>query len=238
MSLSGDKLPLRDHFLDSNIIIGNLIYWDVQYRCVIRYMRQEGCERCTSDHVYSECRDVLLRNRRVVPPFLNAVRDYEGSSNKEITETWVREYFWEYSDSHRLTDADRKTLYGFVDRNSYDIAGMLIGEMGRQEFISRIRNTIKIAINILDRDCNPGSKTICRYSTCRDYTTHYFNEFNNLQAVIPNSSDVRILIDSYYIKNKYLQRDVCFITMDKVHIVSNKDYIERTIAGIKIKHLT
>ena len=152
-------------------------------------------------------------------PFLNEVQGYDGSSNKEINETWVRQFFWEYTDSHRLTDMERKTLYGFVDRNSYDIAGMLIGEIDRPAYISRILKTIKIAINILDKDCNPGSKIICRYSTCRDYSTHYYDEFNSLLAVIPNSSDVIILMDSYYIRNKYLQRDICFITMDFEHIV-------------------
>jgi hypothetical protein len=201
-------------------------------------MALDGCERCTSDNVYFECRNVFIRNKLVVPPFLNAIENYEGSLNRSVNEIWVREYVWIYVDSHKLGDEQKKTLLNFVRRNLDDIVSMLTGQIDRQAYIAKILKAIKVAINILDRDCNCQSTKICRYSTCQDYSTSYRAEFNSLRSVIPNKNDVTILIDSYYVRNNYLHRDVCFITMDKEHIVSNKDHIEKTIVGIKIKQLT
>ena len=58
-----------------------------------------------------------------------------------------------------------------------------------------------------------------------------------LVSIIKNSSDIRILLDSYYIRNRFVSRDVCFITMDKRDILDHKPDIERIINGIKIGRL-
>jgi hypothetical protein len=187
--------------------------------------------------VYEECRNVFLRNKVLVPRYLKAIEIYPDSSNKEVNKIWADDFLDEYIASEELDEIESRTLRGFVKRNADDIARMLVGEISKEEYIDTILRAVRASLNALDKQCNPNSPVVRRYDVADDYRSLYRRELTELQRSIMNRNDVMILLDSYYIRHKYIGRDVLFMTMDKADLLNNKDIIEKTMQGLYIAPL-
>ena len=234
-----------DHFLDANILIGSLIDWDVQHRCTTNYMNRKELKRHTSKRVYREAKGVLEKMRRTIPKFLDKFYDdlnkREGSHNVLTNvdyQKMIDKSSNDFIKKERLNDKERNAIKSFVWMNFLDLQKVALGGENKfGEFKKDIIDIFKRALNTLDKKCQTRDKEliICRYDECPEsYKDDYPNERSDLNSLINYKNDVLVLLDSYYIKNHWVQNDVCFITTDKEHILSSADGIEKILCGIYI----
>ncbi len=225
-----------DHFLDANILVGSRISWDKQHNSTTRYMALEGIRRHTSKRVYYESRGVFERSRGLILKYLKRFyEEFNISPDPMRLDQIIRAFTRKFSGS--LGEKDSKILNSFVERNFMESRNIALG--GEREFGDFIRAIIDAfmgAINSIDRDCYSDTKAmICRYDDCPpDYRNCYVAENNRLLKVINYENDVSVVLDSYFIKNKYIKNNVCFVTTDHEHILKNKAEIESILTGIFI----
>jgi len=226
----------KDHFLDANILVGSRISWDRQYNSATQYMALEGIRRHTSKRVYYESRGVFERSRGLILKYLK--RFYEEFNKSpdpmrldQIIRTFTRGF------SGTLGEKESKILNSFVERNFMEIRNTALGgEREFGDFRKAIVDAFMVAINSIDRDCYSDPKAVvCRYDDCPpDYRSCYADESTRLLKVINYENDVFVVLDSYFVKNKYIKDNVCFVTTDHEHMLKNKAQIENILAGIFI----
>ena len=139
--------------------------------------------------------------------------------------------------SGSLGEKESKILNSFVERNFMEIRNTALGvEREFGDFRRAIIDAFMGAINSMDRDCYSDPKAvICRYDDCPpDYRNCCADESTRLFKVINYENDVFVVLDSYFIKNKYIKNNVCFVTTDHEHILKNKAEIESILTGIFI----
>jgi hypothetical protein len=225
-----------DHFLDANILVGSRISWDRQYNGTTRYMALEGIRRHTSKRVYYESRGVFERSRGLILKYLKRFyEEFNRSRDPMRLDQIIRAFTRKFSGS--LGEKESKILNSFVERNFMEIRNTALG--GEREFGDFRRAIIDAfmgAINSIDRDCYSDPKAvICRYDDCPpDYRNCYAAENNRLLKVINYESDVLVALDSYFIRNKYIKNNVCFVTTDHEHMLKKKAEIESILTGIFI----
>jgi len=227
---------LRDYFLDANILVGSRISWDRQYNSATRFMALENKRMHTSKRVYDESRGVFERSRGLILKYLK--RFYEEFSISPYPmrlDSIIKSFTNKFS--RTLGEKERKILTSFVERNCMEIRNTALGgerELG--DFRRAIVDSFMGAINSIDRDCYSDQKAmICRYDDCPvDYKNCYVDENNRLFKIINYENDVYVVLDSYFIRNKYIKSNVCFVTTDHEHILKNKSEIEGILTGIYI----
>ncbi len=223
-----------DHFLDANILVGSRISWDRQYNSTTRYMAMEGIRRHTSKRVYYESRGVFERSRSLILKCLKRFyEEFNKSRDPMRLDQIIRAFTRRFSGS--LGEKERKILNSFVERNFMEIRNTALGgeeELG--DFRRAVIGAFMGAINSIDRDCYSDPKAmILRYDDCPyDYRNCYAVENNRLLKVINYENDVFVVLDSYFIRNKYIKNKVCFVTTDHEHILKNKAEIEIVLTGI------
>ncbi len=228
----------NDHFLDANILVGSRVDWDRQHNLAAKYMAVEGVKRHTSIRVYFESKGVFERCRRLILSYLTKFYDkFCRISNPlhidQIIYAFTKEFLG------RLEEKEKKILNSFVEQNFGEIRNIALGgekELG--DFKNLVISTFKNAINSIDKDCIPDSNAlICRYDGCPPhYNVYYSEEYTKLFRAINYENDVLVLLDSYFIKNNHIKKNVCFVTTDYEHILKNKIIIESSLAGVSLLH--
>ncbi|NJD04712.1 MAG: hypothetical protein FIA99_19405 [Ruminiclostridium sp.] len=223
----------RDHFLDANILVGSRIDWDKQHNLATKYMAVEGLKKHTSKRVYNESKGVFERTRRLILSYLKKFyEEFSVSSNPLRIDQIIKAFTKKFAD--KFEEKEQNILNSFVERNFGDIRNIALGgekELG--DFKKVVIDTFKNALNSIDRDCVPDSKAlIYRYDGCP--LTYYTKEYIKLSEVINYENDILVLLDSYFIKNKHIINNICFVTTDYNHILKNKSEIEKVLNGISL----
>lgn len=221
-----------DHFLDSNVLVGSRISWDKQYSDAVQYMAVDGIIRHTSKRVYYESKGVFERSRGLILKFLKEFYErFSKYSNALHIEQTVRKFTESFIKP--LKEKEEKIINSFVNQNFEDLKNVALnGESELGDFRQNVIDSIKSAINSIDNDCHPDSSALVyRYDSCPDYYKINIG-YTELYNVIGYENDALVLMDSNLIKNNYIKNDVCFITADQKHILSNKKEIERILSGI------
>jgi len=227
----------ENHFLDANVIIGSLIPWDTQHNRSVQYFETQGLFRHTSSRVCDECTGVFEASRRELLRYLKEFyRRFNQFSNPLILDHSIQSFNRDYS-ARLGDDRMRRIVDNFMRVNRTDLLNVALGgEQRFGEFKQSIQNAIIYALNEIVRRCTDAEGVeIFRYDCCpQDHTRLYAAEFADLFSSMNYAPDVNILLDSFYIKEYYLQSTVHFITTDFTHIISKKDQIERILIGILI----
>jgi hypothetical protein len=197
--------------------------------------------KISSWRAYKESRGVLERNRWITVKYLyDLCREFSKPERLIINDRSVFGFTRGYLSSIR-NDKARNGLNRFVVKNIYDIT-RLLQTKGQEltDYINKIRDTYKTALNFLDIDCNQKKTSkIIRYDVCpQHYDTIYPVEKGDLIKLIAYPNDVDILLDSYFLQNNEIHDVIIFVTTDDTHILKNRDKIMRTLNQIIVNHPT
>lgn len=223
-----------DHFLDANILIGSRIKWDTQYNASTIYMQRTGLQRCTSYTVFKGSLGWFHKRRIAINSYLEFLLNhkYPKDSDKIIKKVkrLRRKYF------KNLDESKAEILKTFAYKTTkyleYEIRK--VGVNGIQNYASCVRDVLKNAIKSLRQDVNVNLNAPIRMYTAPEILP-YRSLRDALNNIINNGNDVRILLESYFIKNKEIGRNVSFVTTDKEDFLDNKIEIERHVSGIHIQ---
>jgi hypothetical protein len=138
-----------------------------------------------------------------------------------------------YADDDRVWASLKRFIADHKDDIKYAISG---GKIRIKIYANEIINDFDGVFASIDEDCRPEeSALIVLHAGCTcDYLKT--DEYRALSSIITNQDDVKVLLDSYHVKNIDIQRDVDFVTFDVKDIVSKKAVIEMILKGIFILH--
>lgn len=213
---------LFDDFVDTNIIFGSRIKWDIHHNKTSGYMAKEGIKRCTSIKVFGECRNLFQKNRSLIMRYLK--KFYDDLGGRQHNPFHIEKIIMSFTKNfvYNLDEGEQKVLNSFVVQNLKDIKNVLLD--GENE-LGDFRRDIINALNAL----------IYRYDNCPPkYDNYYIVEYKKICDIINHKDDTEILLDSYFIKDKYVKNIINFVTTDYKHILNNKSKIELILPGINI----
>jgi len=100
-----------------------------------------------------------------------------------------------------------------------------------------VEDSINNALLFLDEDVMESPTSLIQKHCITDVDIkEYKPKGKELKQKIKNDSDIRILLDSYYVKNKIIKKDaICFVTTDKNDIVDETEYIKGILDGVHIR---
>lgn len=224
----------QHHFLDSCIIIGLLLDFDLQYKKVVEYFNKDF-RRHTSKRVqryevrgrlegirrelmsFSEWLESNIDKFSGIPingdviSFLNHYKPYDEEHNKGMLQRVYQKYLPSIKDyilNHNLT---------VLDNLRSDIVGA----------ISKAQNRLS-KLCYYDEDA-----PIKVHKTPNRYDNIFRKEFVAVKNSIRYEKDALVLLDAYFVKHE-IKEDLGFITTDEKHILPNAAKIEKLLKGIFI----
>ncbi len=254
-------MVLTNHFLDSNIVLCSLIYWQQPGNSITTtYMQYPTYNRHISSNVVHECRAVIKRFKDVVPEFIEKIEldddvsevlnsDYSQDLKQTYCAAWVDET---YIDSYinnknpKLDENEEKTLRSYVTDNKEYVAKILLAQNTKETSLGEFDKSISLFKNNLDRLYNSGTSIVRKHDTyrnLREYERLYRSELDHLQSKgTYNLKDILLMMDSYHIKLKIeeelsAQTNLAFLTNDRNDILNHKDHIERSLSGIYVRDI-
>jgi len=245
----------QNHFLDTNIIVGSELRWNKRRRAINDYLTTIEAIRHITSSVFDECILVLSSNRRIVTQFLKELRDEVESFNslhlqKEITRykngflekqnNQLRESGFSQNEQlqHELTLRERKKrIDSFVLENERLIEAAANGFAGIEAYRQEIVEQIKDATDrVVKNCCTPQEISFDRHDVAVSNIRQFKDEQRELAQRIDNKNDVRILLESYFVKQAKIQQNICFVTIDKADISGKyRTLIEQTLKGLRIR---
>ena len=228
-----------NHFLDTSILLGSRLKWDIQFNYVNNYMGIAEIHKISSKRAHYEAIGVLHRNRRTILQYLDNLRkEFSKPNHLIINESAIYGFSRHYQSSIQNVKI-RNALMNFINKHIYEISKALQnGTIVFNNFKQAIRNAFQIGLDSLDLECKPVEGAfIRRYDICPPlYDSVYITEKNRLMQLINYINDVYILLDSHFIRNTESMQELFFVTTDDEHILSNKDSIELILIGLTITH--
>lgn len=228
-----------NHFLDTSILLGSRICWDAQFNHVSSYFGLADIQRISSKRAYIEAKGVLQRNRRAILQYLDTLNaDFSQPGHPILNEAGVNQLsqrYYETIENEKILNA----LTQFTKKNIYDITAALRG--GNADFNKyklMIGNAFQTALNSLAIDCRPvDGAFIRRHDSCPQmYDRIYDAEQYRLMTLINYLADVQILLDSFFLQERILRDSLSFVTTDHMHILSNKQTIQKILTGMSVSH--
>ena len=222
----------KDHFLDSCVIIGRILDFDSQNNYAIQYFSQDHT-RHTSKRVENEIKGRLNGIRRELLSFFNWIetKNFRGMPTDINIMGFLRKY--------KLQDWDRNwtTINRFYAKYMEQIKSYLIDK--KDSTVDSLRTCVINAISKAENKLicmlyDSTSKEIHCHLTPIDYLTIYHTEYINVNNVINYQKDALILLDSYYVKNIVVKKELGFITTDIGDIISKLTDIQNYLPGIYI----
>lgn len=226
------------HFLDANILIGSLVEWDGQHRRTHRYMQQEGFRRHTSERVHRECTGVFGRFRRTVLQYLEYMERNLPACPDPLTLDRTIDRLTDRRVESLASRQERGALRSFVRKNREDFRNAVLGtEEERQAFRRDVIGAVKGALESLDRDCrdDPAAPVLCHTCCPDDYDDRFPGQKSSLTETLGYEPDTLVVLDSYFLMVYRIREEVCFVTADRGHILSNRDRIEEVLPGITVR---
>lgn len=228
-----------NHFLDTSILLGSRICWDAQFDHVKSYIGVPEIRRISSKRAYLEAKGVLERNRREILKYLDTLKvEFSNPGHPIINEAEVDRLSINY-----CTTIENEKICGaitlFTHKNIFDITNALRdGNSPFDNYKLTIGKAFQTALNSLAIDCRTREGAfIRRYDICPQvYDQIYGTEQYRLMTLIDYIEDVKILLDSYFLKDRILEENLFFITTDATHILLHKNDIEGILAGLSVSH--
>lgn len=220
-----------DHFLDSCAIIGKILDFDVHHICADIYFKKQY-NKHTSKRVEREIRGRLLGLRGELLSFFKWIKtkNFKGYA----TQTNVMRFLNKYRYHNR--ERNYRTLNRFFASNMEEIMSYLIDK--KDTTITNLENcvidSISKAENKLINLIYPSQPQIICHLTPQTYISHFSVEYTNVSRLINYEPDVLILLDSYYVKNIVIKKDIGFITTDYGDILSKSGNITSELPGIHV----
>ena len=226
----------ENHFIDSSIIIASLIHWDSTSNRATSYFSKLNCHRHASDRVYYECRHVIESRRRYALNFLAEFnKNIEVISSYWNPEYGIRRFVKSYI--RKLEDEkEKEAIIVYSQIIIDDLKDLILGSENYSKIKRKVLNSFKYILNELDIICNFSNECSIRRHSCPEIYTYseYSEKEDMLMENVNHKPDVLVLLDSYYIKEKIVKKEMAFITFDKKHILDNKRKIEKILSGIHI----
>jgi hypothetical protein len=135
---------------------------------------------------------------------------------------------------------EQNALLSFVRRNTEDLRNAVLGtEEERRAFRRDVIGAVKGALASLDRDCrdDPAAPVLCHTCCPDDYDAHFPVQKSTLVEALGYEPDTLVVLDSYFLRVYRIREEVCFVTTDNAHILSNRDRIEELLPGITVRRL-
>ncbi len=224
----------KNHFLDTSVVLTGLTKWKKEelYEKANQYFDDKKFYRITSIRVFSEAQSVMNNSRRIYTQFLQKMYEnpsvirtgnIEGSLIFEAKKLFKQPFEQRIIVSYIKTCS--ATIFSVVNADAQTF----------QEFLMKIAQEIRNGIFELMLTCQPRQNAkIARFDKCpSDYSKYYPNEFQTLENQINYPKDTEVILDGYFISKK-LQRNISLITLDKEHMLSNKNHIEAALQTIKV----
>ncbi|MGA7075606.1 MAG: hypothetical protein WBZ42_03540 [Halobacteriota archaeon] len=121
-------------------------------------------------------------------------------------------------------------------RNNQRLTQAAIEFTAMRTYAVKERQEISEAIERVNRDCCTIEEISFHKHHVEEADLRQFEpERRELAKKIDNRSDVRILLDSYCVKKEKLQEYICFVTIDREDIITNRGHIEKNLVGLKVK---
>lgn len=194
---------------------------------------------------YDESRNLLQRLRLLGNMYLfEFQKKFNTFYNAKFDQAIAR--FTQIFISKLKNDREKKAIRSFLEahyaklREIAEEASLGLSDKF-DEFRKDVINELDDAIDSLDKDCteNPDS-IVRRYDICPrklgNYLKLYQKEYESLNSEIGYDPDILILFDYYYyLKNRHIKSNICFITEDREHFLSKKTEIEEVFVGICIQ---
>lgn len=133
---------------------------------------------------------------------------------------------------------EQNALRSFVRKNREDFRNAVLGtEEERQAFRRDVIGAVKGALASLDRDCRdePSAPVLCHTCCPDDYDAHFPVQKSTLVEALGYEPDTLVVLDSYFLRVYLIREEVCFVTTDNTHILSNRDRIEELLPGITVR---
>ena len=133
---------------------------------------------------------------------------------------------------------EQNALRSFVRRNTEDLRNAVLGtEEERQAFRRDVIGAVKGALASLDRDCRdePSAPVLCHTCCPDDYDAFFPGQKSTLADALGYEPDTLVVLDSYFLRVYRIREEVCFVTTDNAHILSNRDRIEELLPGITVR---
>lgn len=231
----------EDHFLDANIMVISKINWDSRYDNVGKYMSKANIRRHSSKRVFDESNKVFERIRRTILQYINKLDKTFGKFNKlsyigQNNDLKIKNFNEKFLAC--LDEKERKILIPFLSQYASEINNLVVFGAIKDvvDFKRKIREVLNSLIFSLAHDCRPDEDAlIFRHDNCPwAYNLYYINEYSDLFDIIGYDEDVLVLLDSYFIKENNIKKDMFFVTLDYEHILglNNKDIIESILKGV------
>lgn len=222
------------HFLDTSVILTGLTKWKKEefFHIVNEYFKDSEFKKLTSIRVFSEAQNVINNSRRIISQFLQNLFENPSCINPMNVQNSL------ISHAKQLFNEkfEQRIIISFIKINSDEIFNA-INSRGNifENYSKNIRKEIETALLTLIILCQPKQDAnISRYDKCpTDYSRYYPNEFGQLQKFINYQKDTEVILDSFFISKK-ISKKVSLITLDKEHMLSNKQHIEATLQTIKV----
>lgn len=224
----------KKHFLDTSVILTGLTKWKKEelYSRANQYFDDKEFKRLTSIRVFSEAESVMNNSRRICTQLLQKL--FEESL--KINAMNIQNSMILYANQLFKKEFEQKIATSYIEMKSEEIFSAInSGHKKFQEYLDTIRNEITRGLMELLILCQPKQEfKISRYDKCpTDYSTIYPTEFTELEKIIQYQNDTEVILDSYYIAKK-ISKNISLITLDKKHILSNKEHIEAILKPIKV----
>jgi hypothetical protein len=246
----------QNHFLDTNIIVGSELHWNTHHRALNDYLLKVQATRHISSFVSKECTRVLGNNRRYVAQFLDQCLDEVGNFNAMSTMSIAREI---ERVKKKLFETQQDMLYKgpqdakdrqqeeFSLRNSEKIIDSFARNNQRliqaaieftalKTYSLEVSHEVNEAIKRVNKNCCTVEEIpFHMHYVQRDDFRGFSEKESKLAEKISNRDDVRILLEAYYIIEKTLCEDTCFVTIDQQDIITNRTHIEKNLTGLKVR---
>ncbi len=248
----------HNHFLDTNVIVGSELYWNTRHRTLNDYLLKVQATRHISNFVSEECTRVLGNNRRYVAQFLDKCLEEVGTFNAMSTMSIargiqrVKKTFLEAQrdmlyKGPRPQDAKDRQQEEFTLKNSEEIIDSFARNNQRLiqaaiEFTAlntysvEVSHEVSEAIKRVNKNCCTVEEIpFHMHHVERNDLKEFSEKESKLAEKISNRDDVHILLDAYYITEKMLREDTCFVTIDQQDIITNRTHIEENLTGLKVR---
>lgn len=227
----------EDHFLDTNIIIGSRVNWDIQHNPAAKYFARYNVRRHTSNKVREEVERYFNRTRAAMLAFMHELGKNVPMSGRVVTDRDIDRFASDFKIKRNYSNEDRvwSSLRRFIDDKRSDIKYAISGgKVQVRIYSNEIVYEFDGVFASIDEDCRPeaGARIMVHAGCPDDYGET--DEYKALSSLISNPDDVKILLDSYHVGMEVIKDSVDFVTLDVKDIVSKKSVIETILKGIFI----
>lgn len=218
------------HFIDTNILIGFTVKWDIQREPSRQYFSQTHVEYFASPRIHNEAKKVVESCRRKTLQVIDRIRDeFEAGSSLDVMGD-VRRFV------HSQFDELKSPVLNYIEHQRGKVQNMLLNgdDSSYIELIKSVKQDFKLPL-VMFRKLKAGDLPITYFKrTHSDYERVYPDKKRALSKCMTNMADRDVALDAYHLLQFHSLEGLSIATLDRGDFVAQSEDIERILPGVVI----